>query len=331
MFCNRSSEHNSQKRDFTNFGLEKRITAMKRTLLTLSVAILFAALLSGQQVPDTTYSPVIGNPAYAAGKGPVVFIDEGHNNIHTRGDRYLPFARLLERDGYRTDGYTGRFEEERLSSVRMLVISNALHPDNVESWYKPVHSAFTPDETETVRQWVESGGSLFLIADHMPLGGAAAEMAAAFGFGFTDGFALDTAQAGPAFFCRADGTLADNVLTAGRDGDERVDSIYSFTGQAFRIPDGASPVLTFSERYLLLLSDTAWVFNEKTVFKPISGWSQLAFREYGKGRVVMSGEAAMFTAQLVGPQQARAGMNSPFAGRNYRLLLNIVHWLDGRL
>ena len=50
----------------------------------------------------------------------------------------------------------------------------------------------------------------------------------------------------------------------------------------------------------------------------------------GIGRVVMSGEAAMFTAQVAGPQQFRAGMNSPFAARNYRLLLNFIHWLDGR-
>jgi hypothetical protein len=49
-----------------------------------------------------------------------------------------------------------------------------------------------------------------------------------------------------------------------------------------------------------------------------------------KGRVVMSGEAAMFTAQLAGPQQFPAGMNAPYARNNYRLLLNIIHWLDGR-
>jgi hypothetical protein len=303
---------------------------MKKLLIIVSVAVLCTLLARGQQVPDTSYAPAIGNPAYAPGKGPVVYIDEGHFNFHTRGDRYMPFARLLERDGFRTEGYTGKFEAKGLSSVRILVISNALHPDNVENWYKPVHSAFTPKETETVRQWVEAGGSLFLIADHMPMGGAAAEMAAAFGFGFTDGFALDTAHAGPALFCRSDGTLADNVLTDGRDADERVDSIYSFTGQAFTIPDAASPVLTFDDRHLLLLSDTAWVFNERTIFKPISGWSQLAFREYGKGRVVMSGEAAMFTAQLAGPQKVSVGMSSPFAKGNHQLLLNIVHWLDGR-
>jgi len=36
----------------------------------------------------------------------------------------------------------------------------------------------------------------------------------------------------------------------------------------------------------------------------------------------------MFTAQLAGPQRSRAGMNSDFAEENYKLLLNIIHWLD---
>jgi hypothetical protein len=44
----------------------------------------------------------------------------------------------------------------------------------------------------------------------------------------------------------------------------------------------------------------------------------------------MSGEAAMFSAQLVGTQQFRVGMNSPYAAHNFQLLLNIIHWLDRR-
>ena len=303
---------------------------MKRIIAVIFFGTVLAAIASSQQVQDTTYKPFIAHPAYPPGKGPVICIDEGHNNYHTRGDRYLPFAMLLERDGYITEGYTGQFNTEKLKKCRILVISNALHESNITRWHKPVLSAFTPGETEAVRQWVETGGSLFLIADHMPMGGAAAEMAAAFGFGFTDGFAADTAQPGPALFCRANGSLADNTLTKGRRSEERIDSIWSFTGQAFTIPDKASSVLTFSDKNLLLLSDTAWVFNERTVYKPISGWSQLAYSEYGKGRVVMSGEAAMFSAQLVGPQQYRVGMNSPYAAHNFRLLLNIIHWLDRR-
>jgi hypothetical protein len=287
--------------------------------------------MNGQQVADTMYSPEIANPVYARGTGPVVFIDEGHNNFHTRGERYLPFARLLERDGYRTESYKGSFDTGKLKKGRILVISNALNEANETNWYKPVLPAFTDAETETVRDWVKEGGSLFLIADHMPMGGAAAGMAKVFGFEFTDGFALDTARRGPSLFCRTAGTLKDNIITNGRDSREKVDTVFSFTGQAFPVPGNATPILCFDGNYKLLLTDTAWVFDSNTRYSDIKGWSQLAYMPYGKGRVVMSGEAAMFSAQLAGPQKFPAGMNAPYARDNYKLLLNIIHWLDGIL
>jgi len=301
---------------------------MKKILILFFTAAVMTTTATGQQVPDTTYNPVISKPAYKPGSGPLVLIDEGHYNFHTRGDRYLPFALLLEKDGYRTEAYSGRFDSESLGRGSILVIANALNETNTQRWFKPILPAFTPEEIEAIRQWVEKGGSLFLIADHMPMGGAAAGMAAVFGFGFTDGFAIDTLRAGPSLFCRADNTLADNVITNGSSAGERVDSIYSFTGQAFTIPDDASSILKFSDKYTLLLSDTAWVFDRSTRYQEIAGWSQVAFKQYGKGRVVAAGEAAMFTAQFVGPQQARVGINAPYAGCNYRLLLNMIHWLD---
>jgi hypothetical protein len=161
------------------------------------------------------------------------------------------------------------------------------------------------------------------------MGGAARDLAAAFGFTFTDGFALDTAHPGPSFFYRGGGTLSDNIITNGRNPGEKVDTIATFTGQAFPVPEGASSIIQFGDGYQLMLSDTAWVFDATTKYTKIKGWSQAAFRTFGKGRVVVCGEAAMFTAQLAGPQKIPAGMNSPVAKENYRLLLNIMHWLDG--
>lgn len=89
--------------------------------------------------------------------------------------------------------------------------------------------------------------------------------------------------------------------------------------------------MRFDERYLLLETDTDWVFGPGTRYTDINGWSQGAFMRYGKGRVVVSGEAAMFPAQLADPSQATVGMNSDFAEENYKLLLNIIHWLDKRI
>jgi hypothetical protein len=55
-----------------------------------------------------------------------------------------------------------------------------------------------------------------------------------------------------------------------------------------------------------------------------------AFTTLGKGRVVVFAEAAAFTTQLVaGLSFLPMGMNAPGAGQNHRLLLNIIHWLDG--
>ena len=61
------------------------------------------------------------------------------------------------------------------------------------------------------------------------------------------------------------------------------------------------------------------------------GLSQGAYKKFGKGRVVVFGEAAMFTAQLVGLEQIKMGMNNIAAPENFQLLLNIIHWLDGKL
>jgi hypothetical protein len=305
---------------------------MKRKVCLL---IVFTGLISGcllsQQVADTNFNPVIARPEYAPGKGPLVLIDEGHYNFHTAEGRYLPFARLLRADGYVVKGSAGDFKEMNLSKARILVIANALNSLNIQNWFLPTPSAFTPTEIEVIRRWVEAGGSLFLIADHMPMGGAAADLAAAFGFKFTNGFAADTTTPGSAYFYRKDNTMLSCSVTNGRDARETVNKVVTFTGQAFKAPAEAITILKFDERYLLLESDTAWVFNSKTRYTPIKDWSQGAYMKYGKGRLVMFGEAAMFTAQLAGPSKARVGMNSENAEENYKLLLNLIHWLDGRL
>ncbi len=305
---------------------------MKTRLLILSFLVFSLHVeLFSQQIPDNDYDPVIAHPEYPEGRGSLIAIDEGHNNFHTLNGRYDPFARVLRKDGYVVKGYAGRFDLSALRGIKILVIANAMNKINVQHWYKPTPSAFSPQEIEDVKKWVEGGGSLFLIADHLPMGGAASDLAAAFGFNFTNGFAVDTASGGTTFFTRSDNTLTSDIISNGRDSSEKTDSVVSFTGQAFRIPGGAVPIIRFDKRYTLLEPDTAWVFNRSTKLTPLdSTWVQGAYLEFGKGRVVVFGEAAMFTAQLTGHNLARAGLNSDFAKGNLKLLLNIIHWLDHR-
>ncbi len=87
-------------------------------------------------------------------------------------------------------GFADGFGNEALRHCDVLVISNALHEGNVSDWSLPTPSAFTSEEVESVRARVEAGGGLWLIADHMPLPGAAHELAATFGFELGNGFAM---------------------------------------------------------------------------------------------------------------------------------------------
>ncbi len=299
---------------------------MKKIIIGILIAS--QGLMYSQQIADDSYKPTIPNPEYQSGKGPVVFIDEGHHNFHTKNGRYKGFSNVLESDGYTVKEYKGLFEKEKLTPGKILVISNALHKTNIENWYVPVSSAFTKSEIEEVKQWVQEGGSLFLIADHMPMAGAAEELAAAFNFKFTNGFAMDTLVKGPAYFSLKTGTLIESPITKGRNKNESVSKVATFTGQAIKIPAKAKPILVFDQRYVNRLPDTAWVFDKKTTTYNLKGWSQGAYTKFGKGRIVVSGEAAMFTTQLAGPNKRKVGMNTDEAKENYKLLLNIIHWLD---
>lgn len=300
------------------------------------ISILFFTTLFSQQVADTTYAPPIANPIYPIGTGTKVLIDEGHHNFHTKEERYSAFAKLLERDGYQVDAYTGTFQMDELEKGQILVISNALNEVNVGDWSLPNPSAFTEAEIDLLRAWVFKGGSLFLIADHMPMAGAATALAAEFGFRFTNGFVFETEADGkivnkPAHFSIKEESLFESVITRGRDASENVKEVASFTGQAFQILDDATPILIFNETYMNLLPEIAWEFNADTEAYAVDGWSQGAFKTFGKGRIVVFGEAAMFTAQIAGPNNSKMGMNNDAAPENYKLLLNIIHWLDGKL
>ena len=294
--------------------------------------IIPAAPSMAQQVPDSLFAPKVGTPAYKEGTGPVVLVDAGHHNFHTMEGRYLPFARILQRDGYVVRSHHGRFTRVDLDHGTILVISNALAEANENDWNLPTPSAFDSAEIAAVRSWVNDGGSLWLIADHMPFPGAAAELAAEFGILMGNGFALDPgSQDGRMRFSRPAGTLADHPITRGRNSTEQIDSVISFTGQAFRLEGEGDNLMALAHDVTLFMPEVAWQFSKLTPSISASGMLQGAAIRFGKGRVAVFGEAAMFSAQLSGPNRVPAGMNDPTAPQNPQFLLNVLHWLSGLL
>lgn len=285
------------------------------------------------QIADTGFSPPLPSPAFDAGKGPRVLLDEAHNNFHTVDGRYAPFVKILRRDGFVVEPMRSRFSAASLGAAKILVIANATADRNKDGdWTLPTPSAFDADEIESVRRWVEGGGSLFLIADHMPFGGAAADLAAAVGIMMSNGYATDrTCSADEFLFQRTDGTLGDHPITRGRNRSERIESVRTFTGQAFRVVAPATPLLVLAAETIQLFPNEAWKFSDATPRVRADGLWQGAALVVGRGRVAVFGEAAMFSAQVSGPQRRPMGMNTPTAAQNPQFLLNAMHWLAGLL
>lgn len=287
--------------------------------------------LNSQQIADSLYIPSISSKQYPNQDGIIVYIDEGHNNFHTKEGRYLSFTNLLRLDGYRVESYNGIFNRGKLKEVDILVIANAL-PDSIGNPITiPTESAFSKGEVNALKKWVENGGSLFLIADHMPFAGAAFALAKEFGFEFYDSFVMNNFEDGIIDFQKNKGTLSDNMITNGRSLNENVSQIRTYTGQGFKIPNNAMPILKLDESQIVYLVDTMWVFNDKIVQFPAKELSQGSVMNIKKGKIAVFGEAAMFTAQLAGSDRIKVGMNTKEAEENYQLLLNIIHWLDDKL
>ena len=301
---------------------------IKRALLLGLIGSAVASLAAAQQVADLDYEPPLPQPAYEQGKGPLVALDEAHHDFHTVDGRYQPFAQLLRRDGYRVDGFRTSFSADTLKGVSVLVIANPLNERNAEDWSLPTPSAFTPDEVAAVHAWVETGGALLLIADHMPFAGAAGELGKAFGVEFSNGYAQSGGpKRGLADVFEFGGGLQPCALTNGRTDDEKVTSVATFTGSAFKLPKDATPVLIFGADSVSLETTQAPGITPDAPKVPIEGWCQGAMLNVGKGRVAVFGEAAMFSAQLGGPDRFPMGMNAPEAAQNHQFLLNTMHWL----
>ncbi|HEY3579099.1 MAG TPA: DUF4350 domain-containing protein [Pyrinomonadaceae bacterium] len=300
---------------------------MKRALTVCLFLLCLSVVVGAQQLPDPEFNTNVANPAYTKSE-PRVLFDEAHHNFHTIDGRYKPFADLLRNDGYRVVRNRQPFSKETLNSFKVLVIANALGAEEMDDNGADA-SAFTEEECQAVQDWVKNGGSLLLIADHAPFGGAAESLAKRFDVDMSKGFTYDPANsvvgnASVLIFSRDNKLLATHPITEGRDEKERINRVESFTGQSLKGPaDGVA---------ILKLADTAKDSPDQNTDASVSAAGRaeaLAFK-FGKGRVVVQGEAAMLSAQISGPEKSKMGMNVP-GNDNKQYALNVMHWLSGLL
>jgi hypothetical protein len=329
----KEQEQSKRTKSFKIPDFELRTSAIKGRLLmkTLFLLVILALVPSvcAQQVADENFNAKVDHPAYAK-KGPAVLFDEAHNNFHTATGRYKPFADLITNDGYRITANKEPFSAKLLKDYRILVISNALGAARMVD-AAASNPAFTEAECDAVRDWVKAGGSLLLIADHAPMGSANQILGQRFGIDMSKMYTLDETNsdkeannAGFIIYTRESGRLVDHPVTRGRNDSERINKIIAFTGQSLK---GPAASVAFMK-----LADTAkdTMGGQNATFVPAAGRAQGISLKYGKGRAIFLGEAAMLSAQVIGPQRMPFGMNRPGID-NRQLALNIMHWLSGLL
>jgi hypothetical protein len=296
--------------------------------LALVIALLPLEILA-QQIADPDFKTIVENPAYTK-NFPRILFDEAHDNFHTTEGRYKPFADLINGDGYQVVRNRKPFSKEALATFKILVIANAMGAEDIddEGADRP---AFTEAECDAVRDWVRGGGALLLVADHAPFGAAAEILAKRFGVDMSKGFTFDTENCvkdagSPSIllFSRENRLLLAHPITQGRNDQEKINTVFTFTGQSLKGPEDSVPFLKLGST----AKDKA--SREATTNESAAGRAQgLAFK-FGKGRVVVLGEAGMLSAQIAGPDKFPMGMNVP-GSDNRQLALNIMHWLSGLL
>jgi hypothetical protein len=297
------------------------------------------------QQPDADFIPKNTKNSFLKVKSPLVFIDEGHNNLHKINGRFKPFSQVLTSDGYTVKPSKKKFTLEYLKQADILVIVNALDT-NRRDYNPPYGDAFEAEEVEAVKQWVTQGGSLFFIADHAPFPKVSDKLSTAFGFEFNNGSVHN------ATFRMDNNTLMDHAITKG-DSDsqsdsplgvyadplmqgimkgfshsERIAQIKTFGGSAFQIPDNAKPLLRLGKGATSYMSDIPLQVTAGAYTISMDGWYQGAVLEVGKGRVAVFSEATMFTSQLIVSTGNKMGLVSDGAENNEQFLLNVMHWLS---
>jgi len=132
----------------------------------------------------------------------------------------------------------------------------------------------------------------------------------------------DEGNPGWLIFSRQNSLLGNDSITQGRNANETVNIVETFAGQSLIGPPGSIPFLKLSNTAVDILPSGQAV--------SATGRAQGVALQFGKGRVIVLGEAGMMTAQLTGGGSIKVGINRP-GNDDKQLALNIMHWLSGLL
>jgi hypothetical protein len=312
----------------------KKVPRLLLIVVSLVVILWIIFTFCVYQRADMHTDMSVSSPKFKTERLPRVSFDLGHGNFHDIKTTYAPFAILLKNDGILLNTHKSLFTKNTLQGIELLIIANAIPTKDTDV---KTSSAFTESEINVLTNWIQNGGSLLLIADHDPFGSASSELAKAFGVGMSSVWTVDSLRFNESIgkttwleFSEENKGLGQHSILQSQIPQSAVRRVITFTGQSLNFDSSWTSILQLSPyaRNYYSRSKADVAASDTTTYFLVPGQSQLIAREYGNGRIVIAGEAAMFTAQEV-----RIFTKSYHAGFNYKgydnknLVLNIVHWL----
>jgi hypothetical protein len=258
---------------------------------------------------DDSFDPPIGKPAFPAGRGPAVVVDEKHRNVVSLQTYFGPVGRFLRKDGYSVASGAEAFTPKGLAKARVLVIANAQAPEGSPEGV----SAFSDAEIAAVQAWVTKGGGLLLIADRAPFGGPARALARAFKVTLDDNTIIRRGGDG-----KPDGVLTIDVAA---DGEKThpvfagVSTVVYVVGESL---DGPGPILRAPK------GTYSGPTNQAADGPPAAGKPIVLAFSHGKGRVVVVGDAGIASAFGSRGGATHRGISE---ADNTLFVRNTVRWL----
>lgn len=288
---------------------------MPKVLTLLALLLGCGTVTQAQQIADTTFDTHVDQPAFTHWH-PRILFDGTHHNVHRIDATYKAFADLVRNDGCLIESPNQPLDRKLLSSYDVLVVAGALGA-SLEDELRARDPAFTAEEVSTITKWVKGGGSLLLLTDHDPVASANAGLTRAFGVESLRGVIVDSEHPLKNYYpanilaTHENGLLHEHPLTKG------VASIGVFGGQSFRLPSNARIIIGIGPK--------------AAAGQAPVGVAQMVAETFGRGRVVITGDMGMLSAQLMSESGVTApwGMNVPGLD-NRRLVLNVIEWLAGR-
>ncbi len=272
---------------------------------------------------------------------PTILFDLGHNNYGAnKADQ--TFYGFLRDHGFAVRNLHGPITDSALDGIIVFHTSNALARINIDNWSLPNPSAFTPDEIAVLLEWVQRGGSLLMVIEHMPFGGSYNDLARAIGFEVSNGFAVDSsllddyseeniAEAGALLFRRGTGEISDHLIVTGQSPYGQIEHLATDCGSAIRLPSHAASLITLGADVVSLEPATSWAFTVDTPRRSVAGWSQAGVLEYGEGRIAVLGDNFLISAPgLLDPPYIEIEQEAELGAHNHKFTLNLYRWLSGQ-